>query len=595
MAARRRYEGFALAVAANAAFVAISPSVKPLPGTAKSTAFAASPIVDGWHTGGPFVGHNALAAYLNLGLALSLGLLLSPVPGGRRQGHGVLAGCFAAVTAAGVLASAFSEWVCRVAGIARGRRVRGSPTARRATAAFAAGSAIVGLVLYGLIGSNPDEPIGLARGGRRLQRSIRNLACRAGGVGGSTLLRLGTRDISHGGRAVFCPRSGSDLRRAENEYLDILTEGGLAGLGLVPVGNGRRVAVGLRGIGGRRGRWHAGQRWRSVGGGSGTRFLTSRRETALVAGGPGGFGRAGGAVVGRFQSPYPRCGDPGAGVGRASGRAGARTTPGAFRTAWSALGLAWGRSPWDWRQWSGKSSRVPAPKPASPVPGCRRPAAAVPVGLSMTAAVDALSEQQLSLKIGVAGARPDWAEGHLRLGLTWLALYQRDAASALAEEVADPAMRDALADPLVMHAAAHGEDARVDRSVFQLLPVRTYLVPATRCFLEARRCDPRLAPAHARLATLDYLVEDGESTSIHAGRAMALAGADGATLALAARAAAQGGELKLAAEAWRRVIEADQRAWEKTVDSAVLLLDSRTASGRRDSCRRRLAVEVGRG
>ncbi len=210
----------------------------------------------------------------------------------------------------------------------------------------------------------------------------------------------------------------------------------------------------------------------------------------------------------------------------------------------------------------------------------------------MTAAVDALSEQQISL-ISALRRAPDWAEGHLRLGLTWLALYQRDAASALAEEVADPATRDALADPLAMHAAAHGEDARVDRSVFQLLPVRTYLVPATRCFLEARRCDPRLAPVHARLATLDYLVEDGESPSIHARRAMALAGADGATLALAARAAAQAGELKLAAEAWRRVIEADQRAWEKTVDSAVLyltpeqLLDGVIPAGAR------LAVEVG--
>ena len=76
-------------------------------------------------------------------------------------------------------------------------------------------------------------------------------------------------------------------------------------------------------------------------------------------------------------------------------------------------------------------------------------------------------------------------------------------------------------------------------------------------------------------------------------RAMALAGADGATLALAARAAAQAGELKLAAEAWRRVIEADQRAWEKTVDSAVLyltpeqLLDGVIPAGAR------LAVEVG--
>jgi tetratricopeptide (TPR) repeat protein len=166
------------------------------------------------------------------------------------------------------------------------------------------------------------------------------------------------------------------------------------------------------------------------------------------------------------------------------------------------------------------------------------------------------------------GERPDWAEGHLRLGMTLVGLYELTAAEWIGDEVADPARRSALADSLWLHAAVHAAEPEDRAAVIDHIPVRTYLVPAAKSFLEARRICPWLAPSHARLAGLDYLLVGVDGPGVHAARALRCAGADSPLLLLAARAAAQAGEHAVAARAWRRALEVREQDREAIVDAA---------------------------
>ena len=117
--------------------------------------------------------------------------------------------------------------------------------------------------------------------------------------------------------------------------------------------------------------------------------------------------------------------------------------------------------------------------------------------------------------------RPDWAEGYLRLGGILLSLYEQTAREWINEsQEVEPANRALLADYLWLHGVVHasGDDRRATADgLLEHEPIRRYLVPAARCFLEARRCCPVLALSHARLASLDYLLERGEPVRVHAG------------------------------------------------------------------------------
>ncbi len=77
---------------------------------------------------------------------------------------------------------------------------------------------------------------------------------------------------------------------------------------------------------------------------------------------------------------------------------------------------------------------------------------------------------------------------------------------------------------------------------------------------------------HAELATLDYLLVGGEPTSSHARRALRLAGSDTSTILRAAGAAAQAGDLDLAARCWRRALEVNPAGWREVADHATALL-----------------------
>ena len=74
-----------------------------------------------------------------------------------------------------------------------------------------------------------------------------------------------------------------------------------------------------------------------------------------------------------------------------------------------------------------------------------------------------------------------------------------------------------VANPLWLHGLIHSgtkSEAEVN-NLIEEDPIWLYLIPAARSFLEARRCCPVRSLPHVWLASLDYLIESGETTSVH--------------------------------------------------------------------------------
>jgi tetratricopeptide (TPR) repeat protein len=178
----------------------------------------------------------------------------------------------------------------------------------------------------------------------------------------------------------------------------------------------------------------------------------------------------------------------------------------------------------------------------------------------------------------------------LRLGLAYLGLYRLNAGEWLAEAVPDAAERAALSDPLWLLGVAHdGREAGRAVTPGELLehdPIRRLLVPAARCFLEARRCAAGAAIAHAGIAVVSPLLEGADSPSVYAARALSLAGADGPVIAMVAEVAMVAGDRALAARAWKRALDVDDSRWSEVADAAGAtlpageILDSVATEGR---------------
>ncbi len=166
-------------------------------------------------------------------------------------------------------------------------------------------------------------------------------------------------------------------------------------------------------------------------------------------------------------------------------------------------------------------------------------------------------ERKLDALERVIRLRPDWADGHWKLGLIYLRLYSTSALESLAEFEKDTETAAAQASPLwlfsTIHSPPEGKPILV-KDLLEIDHIRLYLVPAARSFLEARRCSPLLPDPHARLASLDYLLEGANRpASMPIGRCR-LAGSNLQVLELVQSVAIQIGDLDLLARCWKRIL-----------------------------------------
>jgi hypothetical protein len=162
--------------------------------------------------------------------------------------------------------------------------------------------------------------------------------------------------------------------------------------------------------------------------------------------------------------------------------------------------------------------------------------------------------------------RPNWAEGHIRLGQTLLGLYTHVTAKALEGNKLDAPTLARLSDPLWFHFTFHSATTEQMAEIGDIMAeesVRQYLLPAARCFLQARRCSPDLALSHARLGSLDYAIDHGEPASVHAARALRLNGYDYRVIDLAAIVAANVKDGDLAARCWRKSLQIHPEGWPR--------------------------------
>lgn len=560
---------FGLSIAVNATLLALVGLVQALTWNGNLLWIRPAPHVGGWASGGPFACHSHFAASLNLGLGFALGFLLAGGREGllRRRGHGLWAAYAAGILIVGIVTSqSRSGFLAMVAAavvlfvglLARSARVAGPI---RAAATMAAMLGLAALFLLVLGDASPYQRrlttiLDPGEGGYSIRAKIWGVGLRAWrdhplwGTGLGTFAAATTPYFDHDHGVFFA--------RAENEYVDLLVEGGVIGLGLgllLLIGVAR---LGLRALAAAH---TPGDRAPLVGGMFGLLALAFH---SLSDFGPHVPGVAVPAVIlcghlGRLglAAREPRRAAAPATLAR-------RLIPVVAGSALAILGVVLTAHGFGLVRLEGLVAAA-----GLPLPGTSKPTAEdgdVPVA-DLERMRGAL-ERALRL-------RPDWTEGHLRLGMVYLGLYERTAAAWVGEGLEDPAEAALLADPLWLLGVAHPAPAtRADPAGDWLAhePIRLYLVPAARSFLEARRCCPVSAPAHAKLASLDFLLERGDPASAYARRALRLAGGDERTLAFAAQVAVQVGDLDLAARCWRRCLQVRESSWTEVADSAAAAL-----------------------
>jgi tetratricopeptide (TPR) repeat protein len=175
--------------------------------------------------------------------------------------------------------------------------------------------------------------------------------------------------------------------------------------------------------------------------------------------------------------------------------------------------------------------------------------------------------------------RPDWSEGYVRLGLAHLGLYRQQTKQEANDHRVESDDIKRAAKALGVSGKSQEMTERVtapgqQRNRLFAGPVVSHLVSAARCFLEARRCSPFLALPHAELAGLGELLATRDPAITYAARALRLAGYDGPSLAYLAHIAVQAGDRKLAAQCWRKSLEANPASWTEVADTSQAFLSS---------------------
>jgi O-antigen ligase/tetratricopeptide (TPR) repeat protein len=557
-----------LALAGNAVLLALFSLIQALSWNGKIYWVRPSPILSGWNSGGPLVGHSPLAAELNLGLGFALAFLLTPSPRRRFRPWAAYA---SSVIAVGVVASqsrtGFMAMAVAGAGFALALRSARNRPGTGLGIGLAAMLALIPLFLIAMGQMSPLSRIGTIAESTsytpRLEIWTRSLAAwRAHPLWGTGLGTFATAVAPY-----FTRDTGTVYTRAENEYLDLLVEGGVAGLGLLGLLLGSLARSGRDAL---QGAATPRDRFLVLGALFGilTLVLHSLSDFALHI--P--------AIAVAAVVLAARVHGLGLEARALHEHALARPLGGANRVVrWSFAGLATvvpmvlvliqgvslARAEW-------ALAGTGLPLAGSSMPAVQSGDLLVPVA--------ELERRRAALEAAL-DLRPDWAEGHLRLGLTDLGLYRAQAQEWLAGAPAGGDRAAMLASPLWLHGIVHSAgdpDGQALREVADQEPVRRNLVPAARSFVEARRCCPMLALAHAELAQLDYLLAGGEPVAVHAARALRLAPASADALVLAARAALQAGDVALSCRCWRAALAARPEGWIEAADAVGVVLPPET-------------------
>jgi O-antigen ligase/tetratricopeptide (TPR) repeat protein len=559
---------FGTAVAVDAALLAIFSLIQAATWNGKIYWIRPSPMGSGWNSGGPFVGHSPLAAELNVGLGFALAFLLTP--GGRRRSRPwaayaaslIAVGVVASHSRTGVLAMAVTA-VVFAAALHGGKYRPGAGV----WVGLAAILVLIPLLLFALGRTSPLRRIGtMAEASSyapRLEVWRHALgAWRERPIWGSGLGTFATATMPQ-----FTRDEGIVYTRAENEYLDLLVEGGVVGLGLLLLGLGAVARAGREAV----------------------RRASSARDRFVVLGALFGLVSLAIHSLSDFALHLPAVGVTTVVLaalvrGVAWGADAGRRPPGAVDRPRASSALAWAAAgcallvPMAFVLLQGVSlARAEAALGGTGLP---LPGSAMPDVQAENLPTAELEKRRAGLERALR-LRPDWAEGHLRLGLAELGLYRANAREWLGDTAGDAGDAVMLASPLWLHGVVHtgggGDRERRDPAALaEHEPIRRHLLPAARSFLEARRCCPRLALAHAELAQLDYLVDGGEPASVHAARALRLARGSADLLDLAARAALQAGEVDLACGCWRAALAARPAGWRAIADAAGVVLTPET-------------------
>jgi tetratricopeptide (TPR) repeat protein len=547
------FRRFGVALAVNAALVALLALVQMLSWNGRMYWVSGVPST---LNGGPFFSKNHLAAYLNLGLGFALSALF--LPGRESRGLRFGAAYVAGLIAVGVIASVARGGFVGMMTATMVLLFLAKPAIARVGVGLAVMLGVVALFLASAGAVVPYQRIAtLFESESYVDRvSVWKMALLAWSQAPVWGLGLGT--FSASGR-FFDRDEGCFVGHAESEYLEMLADGGVIGLALallilIPV-----VRLGLRALA----------------------AAPEARDRAPILGGLFGVVALATQCLSDFPLHIPaiavvavmlgahltRAGlaarGPSADEGPADQRGGRLANWGSVALSllalWHGVGMA-------------RSEAVLLADGLALLPqaGYAMPTAALWDDTPMPT----LEQARAGLE-GALRHRPDWAEGHARLGIVLLSQYQSTVRAAAKELGRDPKQAAVMANPIWLQKTVHTVPAEQIAAAGGVLGhelVRRYLVPAARCFLEARRCCPVWGLPHAELASLDYLLLGRDSASTHARRALRLAGPDGPTISLAAQAAGQAGDLKLAAQCWQKLLQIRESYWTDVADECGAVL-----------------------
>jgi O-antigen ligase len=585
----------AAAIAINAACLALFAMIQALSWNGRIYWVRESPQDHAWFAGGPFVCHSHLAAYLNLGLGFAIGFLMEPVSPERNGARGLRLGWayVAGMTACGVIGSQSRGGTVAMLVAVAGFFVMDRRLARRALAAIAMSA----LFLAFLSGGEALRRLATVFDPGARGYSVRFEVWRAG------LRAWLERPVLGAGFGGFATAAAPFLRHdwgvtfthAENEPIGLLAEGGLVALVIAGVGVVAMAVVARRAL------RATSERSLAMGATFGLTAVAiqSVADFPLHIPAVAMAATASAALLTRiatieskrFKQSSQRRQEADSDFS-ASSAATPRLCVKRFDSAIARAVFVW---PWrlifgcHWsyptsardgppEHWSGTTSGTRSQPPHSNESWSSPLVSAATLGVALLALSHAWSlarseaalagsgvplagpaifagdeptkDELLRMALALERAlihRPDWFEGHLRLGATRMALYEVEIAGWIE---AEPGVDPAMANPLWLLRIVHEGDVQVaDLTGHE--PVARYLIPAARSFLEARRANPVSAAPYVWLASLDYLLKGDEPAAALLDRGRRLAGADAATLSQADDVAEQLGDLEPGAIARR--------------------------------------------